>query len=125
MDELAALRSEGVLQHEVMFGSLSVFGRTFFKKGNSGRDHNAGHHALVMIGEGLNPGVVGGIEKSESGREYVAQSIDSQTGAAGGDIPFEETLGAAGKTLGAALGVPEERMDEVVRTGKVVRSAIA
>jgi len=125
MDELAALRSEGVLQHEVVFGSLNVFGRTFFKKGDGGRDHHAGHHAMVMIGEGLNPGIVGGIELNESGRDYIAQSIDSETGAGGGDISFEETLGAAGKTLGAALGVSEERMDEMVTPGKVVRSVIA
>ncbi|WP_045118752.1 DUF1501 domain-containing protein [Haliangium ochraceum] len=126
MDELDALRAEGVLQHEVLVGSLNVFGRTLKKKGTAGRDHHAGHHVTVLMGNGLKGGVVGGVELNGSGKEYVAQSIDSTTGAGGdGDIPFEETLGAMGKTLGVAMGIEEARMDQILPPGKVVRSVLA
>ncbi len=124
MEELDQLRVEGALQHDVIVGSLNVFGRTLKKKGTTGRDHNAGHHVTVLMGNGVNPGIVGGVELNGSGSEYIAQSIDSATGAGGGDIPFEETLGAMGKTLGAIMGVPPDRLDEILPPGKIVESAV-
>lgn len=127
LDELATLKSEGNLPNDVIVGSLNVFGRTLKKKGTTGRDHNSGHHCMVLMGEGIQGGIVGGVELNGNGSEYIAQAIDSSTGAggSGGDIPFEETLGAAGKTLGVLMGVGEERMDEILPPGKVVRSIIA
>jgi hypothetical protein len=125
MQELDQLKADGHLQHDVLFASLNVFGRTLKKKGMAGRDHHSGHHAMVMMGNGLNAGVVGGVALNDSGNEYIAQPIDSTTGEAGGDIPFEETLGAAGKTLGVALGISEDRMNEMLPPGKVVQSVIA
>ncbi len=127
MDELDALKADGHLAHDVIVGSLNVFGRTLKKKGTAGRDHNSGHHCMVLMGNGIQGGIVGGVELNGNGTEYIAQPIDSATGAggAGGDIPFEETLGAAGKTLGALMGVGEERLDELLPPGKVVRSIIA
>ncbi|HHH30829.1 MAG TPA: DUF1501 domain-containing protein [Polyangiaceae bacterium] len=124
MEELDQLRTEGILQHDVVVGSLNVFGRTLKKKGTTGRDHNAGHHVTVLMGNGVKPGIVGGVELNGSGKEYIAQSIDSATGAGGGDIPFEETLGAMGKTLGAIMGVDAERLDEILPPGKIVQSAV-
>ncbi|MEM9692563.1 MAG: hypothetical protein AAGA56_08465 [Myxococcota bacterium] len=120
MAELDQMRADGTLAHDVLFGSLNVFGRTHFKKGRTGRDHNAGHHCLVLAGTGIR----GGIALNDGGNEFIAQSIDSETGAVGGHIPFEETLGAAGKTLGAALGIAGERLDQIVGSGKVVRSVL-
>ena len=93
------------------------------KKGTAGRDHNRGHHVTVLMGNSLAPGVIGGIEPA--GNDYNARSIDSVTGAPGGDIPFEETLGSMGKTLGVALGIPRDRMDAAVKLGRPVEAALA
>jgi uncharacterized protein (DUF1501 family) len=125
MTELDALKAEGHLKNDVLVGTLNVFGRTLKKKGMGGRDHHSGHHVMVLMGEGIKGGIVGGVEPNAAGTEYISTSIDSTTGAKGGDIPFEESLGAAGKTLGYALGVPEARLDEMIEGGKVVKSIIA
>jgi hypothetical protein len=60
-----------------------------------------------MIGKNVAPGVIGGPTKDSSGN-YVASDIDSTTGAAmtGGDISADESHASAGRTLGAALGLP-------------------
>jgi len=125
VENLDSLRSGGQLDHDVLVGSLNVFGRTLKKKGMGGRDHNSGHHCMVLIGNGIKGGVVGGVAKNNSGKEYVAQAIDSATGEAGGDIPFEETLGAMGKTLAAAVGIEPDRIDQMITGGKVVEAAFA
>ncbi len=123
VSEIDGLRAEGVLRHEVIVGTMNVFGRTLKKKGMNGRDHNRGHHVSVLIGSSLSPGVIGGIEPN--GNDFVARSINSTTGSAGGDIPFEETLGSMAKTLGLALGISRERMDAAVKLGRPVEAALA
>ncbi len=125
MEELDQLKLDGHLQHDVLVGTLNVFGRTLKKKGNAGRDHHSGHHVMMLMGNGIEGGVVGGVELNAQGTDYISTSIDSVTGQKGGDIPFEETLGAAGKTLGYALGVSETRLDQMIEGGKVVKSIIA
>ncbi len=127
MEELAALEAEGSLPNEVVFATLNVFGRSLKKEGYSGRDHHEAHHAMVLMGNGVAPGVIGGVAPNRDNSEYIAQAIDSTTGAgtADGDIPFEETLGAAGKTLGSLLGIDRDRLDEVILTGKVIETAHA
>lgn len=126
VEELDALKAAGNLQNDVVVATLNVFGRTLKKKGMDGRDHHSGHHVMAMIGNDLKGGVVGGVEMNDKGDEYISQSIDSASGAGGaGDIPFEETLAAAGKTLGAAIGVPSERLDELLPPGKIVNSVFA
>lgn len=125
MDELDQLKAEGALKQDVLVATLNVFGRTLKKKGMGGRDHNSGHHVMVLMGDGIEGGIVGGLELNSQGSEYIATSIDSETGASGGDIPYEESLGAAGKTLGYALGVSEERLDQLIEGGKPVKSIIA
>jgi uncharacterized protein (DUF1501 family) len=126
MDELDAMRAQGLLKHDVIVGSLNVFGRTLKSKGDKGRDHNKSHHVTVLMGNGVKAGVVGGIEQNKSGKDYQAQAIDSASGKGGdgGDIPFEETLGAMGKTLGRVMGISPERMDQVLPIGKAVESVI-
>jgi len=109
------------LQDDVLVGSFNVFGRTLKKKGTTGRDHNPGHHCMLLIGDGLKGGIVGGIEPNNN--DYIAQSIDSVTGQGGaGDIPYNESLASAGKTLGYAMGVSADRMDQLLPAGKIVRS---
>jgi hypothetical protein len=115
------------LQDQVTFAMYNVFGRTLVKKGLTGRDHWASHHVTVMTGKGIRPGVVGGIEPKSG--DYGAQSIDSKSGlgVAGGkgDVSFEDSLGAMGKTLGAALGLSNQVLDANISQGKVVTGALA
>lgn len=124
MSELDTLEGEGNLPQGVIFATLNVFGRTLKKKVRTGRDHNSNHHCMLMMGAGLEAGVVGGVEQQNN--EWRATSINSQTGERvtgdGGDIPFEQTLYSAGKTLGTALGVSRDRLDEILPEGKVVES---
>jgi uncharacterized protein (DUF1501 family) len=118
----ALLEEIETLQSDVLVGSLNVFGRTLKKKGLNGRDHNRDHHCMLLIGNGLRGGIVGGLR--EEGNDFKAEGIDSATGMAdpAGDISFEESLGAAGKTLGAAMGVDPGRLDEILPPGKIVQS---
>jgi Protein of unknown function (DUF1501) len=113
------------LQDQVTFAAMNVFGRTLAKKGTTGRDHLANHHATILIGKGIKPGVVGGLMPKAG--DYAAMPIVSSTGAgdASGDIPFEETLGALGKTLGTAIGVSQAALTENITVGKPVTSALA
>jgi Protein of unknown function (DUF1501) len=113
------------LQDQVTFAAMNVFGRTLAKKGTKGRDHLANHHATVMIGKGIRGGVIGGLVPKAG--DYAALPIVSATGRgdASGDIPFEATLGAMGKTLGTALGVSPEALDTNIMVGKAVPAALA
>jgi uncharacterized protein (DUF1501 family) len=113
------------LQDQVTFAAMNVFGRTLAKKGTKGRDHLANHHATVLIGKGFKGGVVGGLVPKAG--DYAALPIMSATGKGdmGGDIPFEGTLAAMGKTLGRALGVSPAALDENILTGKPVTSVLA
>jgi hypothetical protein len=124
MTELDTLKADGHLKHDVLVGTLNVFGRTLKKKGKAGRDHHSGHHVMVLMGNGIKGGVIGGVELNKQGTDYICASIDSSTGQKGGEVPFEESLGAAGKTLGYALGVSEARLDEMIEGGKVVKSIV-
>lgn len=114
------------LQDQVTFVAQNVFGRTLSRKVRStdGRDHHGNHHCTVMIGPRLRGSVIGGLELQ--GIEYQAQAISSQTGqgGAGGDIAFADTLGAVGKTLGAAVGVNQSVLDSQITQGKVVTAAL-
>jgi hypothetical protein len=110
------------LQDQVTFALYNVFGRTLKKLGIKGRDHWASHHCTVMIGKPIKPGVIGGLEPKAG--DYYATGIDTTTGKPGTSIPFADTLGAMGKTLGAAVGVPREAMDTEIEAGKVVDAAL-
>lgn len=122
------------VQDQTTLALQNVFGRTLSaanrRNGNTdGRDHNAAHHASVFIGKGFKGSVIGGIELNPSGKDYQATSIDAATGAraAGnsGSIPYDATLGAAGKTLGTAIGVPRADLDEEIAKGVPVAAALA
>lgn len=123
---MTRLREFG-LQDRVTFVAQNVFGRTLSRKvrGNTdGRDHHGTHHCSVMIGPRLRGSVIGGLELV--GLEYQAQAISSQTGQGGpsGDISFADTLGAVGKTLGAAVGVDQSVLESQITQGKVVTAAL-
>ncbi len=127
------LRALGALRSEVVVANLNVFGRTMnrLRKGDRGRDHNSRHHCAVLIGPPLQGQVVGGIERfGPSGRpdrqDFAATPIDATTGASdpAGDVPADETFQSMAKTLGVALGVAESTLDQNIRGGRIVRSAI-
>ena len=124
LDGLATHRASGALQHDVIVASLNVFGRTLELNGEGGRDHNGLHHAMIMMGSGVKAGVVGSISRKT--QDWGADPIDSVTGAGGegGDIPVEESLGAVGKTLGAALGVPRDVINANILQGRVIEAAL-
>ncbi len=114
------------LSDRVTFAAMNVFGRTLGTKGTRGRDHLANHHVTLMIGKRIRSSVIGGLEPKAG--DFGARAIDSRAGAGAaagaGDIPFEETLGAMGKTLGAALGVPANVLDDNISVGKPVTAAL-
>jgi len=119
------------LQDNVTIAFQNVFGRTLNIKSHSnnadGRNHNASHHCTVMIGKGFKGSLIGGVELNNSGNDYRATAIDSVSGASatGGDIPYEQTLGSVGKTLGLACGLPLSVVNEQITSGKPVTAALA
>ncbi len=121
---LSQLEAKG-LQDQVTVANLSVFGRTLSKKGTRGRDHNLNHHVMMISGSNVNPGVIGSIARS--GNDWGATGIDSSTGAGdnGADIPANETLESAAKTLGRALGISTERIDRRISGGKAIEAALS
>jgi uncharacterized protein (DUF1501 family) len=123
--ELMELLKQYGLQDKVTFAAYNVFGRTLKKLGTAGRDHWGSHHTTVMIGKTIKPGVIGGLEPKAG--DYYATPIQSTTGEAapgGGDISFQETLGAMGKTLGVAVGADKATLDMQISQGKTVTGAL-
>ncbi len=108
------------MQDRVTFANLDVFGRKLLRNSSGGRDHNRDHHTMLMFGPGIAPGVVGGLEPSRNNngsiRDFKATAI--------GDIPFDQTLESAGKTLAKAVGIAEDRINTRILGGQVVSSAI-
>jgi hypothetical protein len=95
------------------------------KKGLTGRDHWGSHHVSLMIGKGFRGGVVGGITPQAG--DYAALPIEANSGrgmTSGADIPFNDTLGAMGKTLGAGIGLSRDLLDSSIASGKIVTAAL-
>ncbi|HMI83984.1 MAG TPA: DUF1501 domain-containing protein [Polyangiaceae bacterium] len=127
-DALASLS----LTDKVTFATLNVFGRNLNgiakTDGRTGRDHYGNHAVTVMIGKNVKSGVYGGVAPGSSAA-YLASAIDSATGApnAAGDIPVAQTHVAAMRTLGVALGIPEDQMAPDFTAsagGKVIKAAL-
>ena len=108
------------LQDRVTFANLDVFGRRLRRNNAGGRDHNRDHHVMMMFGPRIQPGVVGGLEptfnRNGTPRDYRALPI--------GNIPFDQTLESAGKTLATAVGVPDDRIRTRILGGEVVSSVL-
>ena len=121
----ATLKVNG-LEHKVTFASFDVFGRNFKVGDLHGRDHWSSHAATLLVGKNVRAGLVGGTVARDG--DYSATGIDSATGAgvvSGGDIKFEDTLSAVGKTIGAAIGITSETLDTEMSGGRVIQGAIA
>ena len=114
------------LDQKTTFVLMNVFGRTLNRPQRMGRDHLGSHHCTVISGKRVRGSVVGGVMKS--GSDYAATPIDSKTGLAAmgtaADIRFEDTLGAVGKTIAAAVGLPNDVLNDQITTGKVVTAAL-
>lgn len=119
-DELKSLG----LEDQVTVSNLHVFGRTLRDQGFKGRDHNLNHHVMMITGKYVSPGVYGKIVKL--GNDYGATGIDSITGQGkdDGDIAASETLEAASKTLGRALGIDQGSLDARIIGGKPIAKAL-
>ncbi len=119
------------LQDSVTVAIQNVFGRTLSIQNHSGtadgRNHNANHHCSVLIGAGIKSSVIGGTALQTGGRDYRATGFDSATGKPNdaGDVPYENTLGSVGKTLGIACGVAQAELDKQITLGKVIPAALA
>lgn len=128
---MSMLKAAG-LADKVTFASMNVFGRTLTNQHRPeatrphGRDHFASHHVTVLIGKRVRGGVVGGVGQRAMGADVSAMPIDSRTGKASlsGDVPFDSTLAAVGKTIGAALGASPTVLEEQIPTGKVLTAAL-
>jgi hypothetical protein len=120
-DQLQALG----LADQVTFASYNVFGRSL-KQDTDGRSHSFTHNCAIVIGRGVKPGVIGGVEPTADGVDFKAADIDSASGAAltGGDVPYRDTMTSMAKSLGAALGVPREVLEERILAGKIVEAAL-
>ena len=114
------------LTDNVTFVMLNVFGRSMTNSAQ-GRGHNGGHNVGIIMGKNVNPSVIGGITLPANGSDYVAQNINSTTGAAdpSGDIAQIDSLGALGQTIGVALGLPEAFVANDITQGTVVKAALA
>lgn len=118
MDELATAG----LSDKVTFSTLNVFGRNLNDskaKARSGRDHYGNHSVAVLIGKNVNPGVYGGVRPV--GNQLGASAIVSATGESvadgAGDIPRLETHVSMARTVGLALGLSAERVDDIFNVG--------
>ena len=113
------------MQDKLTVANLSVFGRTLAQKGTRGRNHNLNHHVMMISGANVNAGVIGSIARS--GNDFGATGIDSVTGAGSddADIPANETLEGATKTLGCALGISADRIDTRISAGKIIQAALS
>ncbi len=119
------------LSDKVTIAIQNVFGRTLSLAAHGGnpegRNHNANHHCSVLIGSGFKGSVIGGVALTTNGFDYRATGIDSASGQSNdaGDIPYEQTLGSVGKTIGAAVGMARSVLDDQITKGKVIPAALA
>jgi hypothetical protein len=112
------------LQDDVTVANFSVFGRTLRRQENKGRDHNLNHHVMMISGPAVQGGVIGGIQSV--GKDYGCTDINSATGEGveGADIKANESLESTAKTLGRALGVSGEVLEQRIDGGKIIQAAL-
>jgi hypothetical protein len=79
---------------------------------------------MTLFGRHIVGGVIGGL--SPVGDDFGAVAIDSKTGLASakGDIDPSTSLESAGKTLAAALQLPEDRITARINAGTIVSGAL-
>ncbi|MFK7824366.1 MAG: DUF1501 domain-containing protein [Oligoflexales bacterium] len=110
------------------FAMQGVFGRTFGLKNGAknGRDHHGGASTTLIQGPNVKGGLSGGLIPISGKKAAETTGINSKTGQAtnSGDIPKNETLAAACRTVLKVCGASESELEERVRGGKLIESAI-
>lgn len=125
LNTLMTKLTEFGLTDKVTFGLLNVFGRTLKEQGTTGRTHAQALSTAILIGKNVKGSLCGGVEP-DGHNDYQSLAIDSKTGkgSATGDIAIIDSLGAVGKTIGAAVGVPVSVLDDSITQGKVITGAV-
>ena len=109
------------LRSDVTFAMLNVFGRTFNRNSQGGRNHNRYHGVMVALGSGIQGGVYGGV--TSEGR---AMNIDPMSGEAReqGGITADLALEAAGTSLALSMGYTEEQVNARIQGGDVIQGLL-
>jgi len=113
------------MQDQVTLAVLNVFGRNLVSDAAGGRDHWPKHSVSLIVGKAVRAGVVGGL--APEGTDFTCTGIDARSGKSvqgGGDVPYEETLAAVGKTIWAATGADRASIDDAITDGKVLDAAL-
>lgn len=119
-----ALKGFGI-QNKTTFALLNVFGRTIKTNSRGGRDHNHRQSVMFSFGAGVKGGMIGDLAPGFRGLPE-AQPINSTTGKiTSSDIPINETLHSAAKSLMVATGMSEARTNKLVTGGKIVKPYLA
>jgi len=117
------------VQDQAVFALSNVFGRTLETRyANAGvlkgRDHNQNHSAIILLGSSIRGGVSGGLDPAFN--NLACTGINAQTGlSADADIIAGQTHISSMKTIMAACGVAEEKINERMLGGKIIRSCLA
>ena len=114
------------LENQINYANYDIFGRTFLRNSQGGRDHHRSSCVNMMIGSNIKPGVIGGLEALTNDNLIAsATGINSNTGLSENpDITNNETLLAYARTLMSSVGISEERLDVRLPAGKTVFGAM-
>jgi len=111
------------IHNKTNFALLNVFGRRTYLNKSGGRDHHGKHTVMYSFGPGVQSGMTGDIKFSKN--IYESQAINSTTGLiTNPDIDENETHHSAGKSLLAASGIDQSKIDKMITGGKIVKSFV-
>ena len=117
-----ALSGYGIAD-QTIFSMLNVFGRTPQRNSRGGRDHWGPQSIMFSFGAGVRGGMIGDIARGGRRNRFEALGINSDTGLTQNpDIDPNFTLHSAAKSLIAATGIEENKVNEMVNGGKIVKA---
>ncbi len=120
------LKDQG-MEDQVNYATLDVFGRTFGRNTQGGRDHHNSSSTNIVFGSNIRAGQIGGVEEwPNSGHRLLSSTgINSTTGSSTNpDISIDESLAAYAKTLMASVGIPDERIQFRIPSSKIIHGAL-
>lgn len=123
LSEYWRLVNEYGLADQVVYATMNVFGRTPSRNSRGGRDHWGRLTQGFIHGANVQGGQIGDLDSFNNNR-IQASGINSQTGTASQpDIAATDTLAAFSRTVMAAAGVAEDRLDARLPDAKTVNAA--
>lgn len=126
LDSYWKLLQEYNLTNDVLYTTIDVFGRTPKRSGRGGRDHYGLFTNALIHGAHINGGIIGGLEELGRNNDIHATGINSITGLSRNpDIDGDNTLAALFKTVMAAAGVDENRLNIRIPDGRVVNALLS